>query len=218
MSETEIKGLLGKKLGMTQIFDENNHVVPVTVVEAGPCVITQIRTQETDGYTAIQIAYGDIDPRKVKKPQAGHFNKAGVTPRRHVAEIRMDDVSGYELGQEITANIFDGITFVDVTGITKGKGFAGGMKRHGFAGQGAGHGNQASHRRVGGIGACATPGRVFKGKRMAGRMGQDRVTTQNLKIQKIDADANLILIMGAIPGKRGGIVTVKTAVKGGNRA
>lgn len=218
MSETEIKGLLGKKLGMTQIFDENNHVVPVTVVEVGPCVITQIRTQETDGYTAIQIAYGDIDPRKVKKPQAGHFNKAGVTPRRHVAEIRMDDVSGYELGQEITANIFDGITFVDVTGITKGKGFAGGMKRHGFAGQGAGHGNQASHRRVGGIGACATPGRVFKGKRMAGRMGQDRVTTQNLKIQKIDADANLILIKGAIPGNRGGIVTVKTAVKGGNRA
>ena len=218
MSETEIKGLLGKKLGMTQIFDENNHVVPVTVVEAGPCVITQIRTQETDGYTAIQIAYGDIDPRKVKKPQAGHFYKAGVTPRRHVAEIRMDDVSGYELGQEITANIFDGITFVDVTGITKGKGFAGGMKRHGFAGQGAGHGNQASHRRVGGIGACATPGRVFKGKRMAGRMGQDRVTTQNLKIQKIDADANLILIKGAIPGNRGGIVTVKTAVKGGNRA
>ena len=218
MSETEIKGLLGKKLGMTQIFDENNHVVPVTVVEAGPCVITQIRTQETDGYTAIQIAYGDIDPRKVKKPQAGHFNKAGVTPRRHVAEIRMDDVSGYELGQEITANIFDGITFVDVTGITKGKGFAGGMKRHGFAGQGAGHGNQASHRRVGGIGACATPGRVFKGKRMAGRMGQDRVTTQNLNIQKIDADANLILIKGAIPGNRGGIVTVKTAVKGGNRA
>ena len=218
MSETEIKGLLGKKLGMTQIFDENNHVVPVTVVEAGPCVITQIRTQETDGYTAIQIAYGDIDPRKVKKPQAGHFNKAGVTPRRHVAEIRMDDVSGYELGQEITANIFDGITFVAVTGITKGKGFAGGMKRHGFAGQGAGHGNQASHRRVGGIGACATPGRVFKGKRMAGRMGQDRVTTQNLKIQKIDADANLILIKGAIPGNRGGIVTVKTAVKGGNRA
>ena len=218
MSETEIKGLLGKKLGMTQIFDENNHVVPVTVVEAGPCVSTQIRTQETDGYTAIQIAYGDIDPRKVKKPQAGHFNKAGVTPRRHVAEIRMDDVSGYELGQEITANIFDGITFVDVTGITKGKGFAGGMKRHGFAGQGAGHGNQASHRRVGGIGACATPGRVFKGKRMAGRMGQDRVTTQNLKIQKIDADANLILIKGAIPGNRGGIVTVKTAVKGGNRA
>ena len=206
MSETEIKGLLGKKLGMTQIFDENNHVVPVTVVEAGPCVITQIRTQETDGYTAIQIAYGDIDPRKVKKPQAGHFNKAGVTPRRHVAEIRMDDVSGYELGQEITANIFDGITFVDVTGITKGKGFAGGMKRHGFAGQGAGHGNQASHRRVGGIGACATPGRVFKGKRMAGHMGAEQVTVKNLKVAYISVEDNLIGVKGAVPGPKKGLI------------
>ena len=206
MSETEIKGLLGKKLGMTQIFDENNHVVPVTVVEAGPCVITQIRTQETDGYTAIQIAYGDIDPRKVKKPQAGHFNKAGVTPRRHVAEIRMDDVSGYELGQEITANIFDGITFVDVTGITKGKGFAGGMKRHGFAGQGAGHGNQASHRRVGGIGACATPGRVFKGKRMAGHMGAEQVTIKNLKVAYISVENNLIGVKGAVPGPKKGLI------------
>ncbi len=218
MSETEIKGILGTKLGMTQIFDEDNRVVPVTVVEAGPCVVTQIRTKETDGYTAIQIAYGDIDPRKVKKPQVGHFQKAGVTPRRHVAEIRMDDVSGYELGQEVTAAIFEGVTFVDVTGTSKGKGFAGGMKRHGFAGQGASHGNQAAHRRVGGIGACATPGRIFKGKRMAGRMGNDRVTTQNLKIQKIDAEANLILIKGAIPGNRGGLVTVKTAVKGGAHA
>ncbi|WBT09167.1 50S ribosomal protein L3 [Corynebacterium sp. SCR221107] len=218
MSETEIKGILGTKLGMTQIFDEDNRVVPVTVVEAGPCVVTQIRTEETDGYTAIQIAYGEIDPRKANKPATGHFKKAGVTPRRHVAEIRMDDVSGYEVGQEVTASIFEGVTFVDVTGTTKGKGYAGGMKRHGFAGQGASHGNQAAHRRVGGIGACATPGRIFKGKRMAGRMGQDRVTTQNLKVQKIDADANLILIKGAIPGIRGGIVTVKTAVKGGAHA
>ncbi|MHC9997818.1 50S ribosomal protein L3 [Corynebacterium diphtheriae] len=218
MSETEIKGILGTKLGMTQIFDEDNRVIPVTVVEAGPCVVTQIRTVETDGYNAIQIAYGEIDPRKANKPAAGHFKKAGVTPRRHVAEIRMDDVSGYELGQDVTVEIFEGINFVDVTGTTKGKGYAGAMKRHGFAGQGAAHGNQAAHRRVGGIGACATPGRVFKGTRMAGRMGSDRVTTQNLKVQKIDADANLILIKGAISGVRGGIVTVKTAVKGGAHA
>lgn len=218
MSETEIKGILGTKLGMTQIFDEDNRVIPVTVVEAGPCVVTQIRTVETDGYNAIQIAYGEIDPRKANKPAAGHFKKAGVTPRRHVAEIRMDGVSGYELGQDVTVEIFEGINFVDVTGTTKGKGYAGAMKRHGFAGQGAAHGNQAAHRRVGGIGACATPGRVFKGTRMAGRMGSDRVTTQNLKVQKIDADANLILIKGAIPGVRGGIVTVKTAVKGGAHA
>ncbi|AKK07860.1 50S ribosomal protein L3 [Corynebacterium testudinoris] len=218
MSENEIKGILGTKLGMTQVFDEENRVIPVTVVEAGPCVVTQIRTKETDGYTAIQIAFGEIDPRKANKPAAGHFKKAGVTPRRHVAEIRMDDVSGYEVGQDVTVDIFEGVTFVDVTGTSKGKGFAGGMKRHGFAGQGAAHGNQAAHRRVGGIGAAATPGRIFKGKRMAGRMGNDRVTTQNLKVQKIDADANLLLIKGAIPGVRGGIVTVKTAVKGGAHA
>lgn len=218
MSETEIKGILGTKLGMTQIFDEENRVIPVTVVEAGPCVVTQIRTVETDGYNAIQIAYGEIDPRKVNKPAAGHFKKAGVTPRRYVTEIRMDDVSAYEVGQDVTVEIFNDIKFVDVTGTSKGKGFAGGMKRHGFAGQGASHGNQAAHRRVGGIGACATPGRIFKGKRMAGRMGNERVTTQNLKVQKIDADANLILIKGAIPGNRGGVVTVKTAVKGGAHA
>ncbi|ALC05002.1 50S ribosomal protein L3 [Corynebacterium deserti GIMN1.010] len=218
MSENEIKGILGTKLGMTQIFDEENRVIPVTVVEAGPCVVSQIRTVETDGYNAIQIAYGEIDPRKVNQPLTGHFKKAGVTPRRHVTEIRMDDVSGYEVGQDVTVEIFNDIKFVDVTGTTKGKGYAGAMKRHGFAGQGAGHGNQAAHRRVGGIGAAATPGRIFKGKRMAGRMGNDRVTTQNLKVQKIDADANLILIKGAIPGNRGGIVTVKTAVKGGAHA
>ena len=218
MSETEIKGILGTKLGMTQVFDDDNRVIPVTVVEAGPCVVTQIRTIDTDGYNAIQIAYGDIDPRKANKPAGGHFKKAGVTPRRHVAEIRMDDVSGYELGQDVTVDIFEGITFVDVTGTSKGKGYAGAMKRHGFAGQGASHGNQAAHRRVGGIGACATPGRVFKGTRMAGRMGNDRVTTQNLKVVKVDTDANLLLIKGAVPGIRGGLVTVKTAVKGGAHA
>ena len=218
MSDNQIKGILGKKLGMTQIFDEDNRVIPVTVVEAGPCVVTQIRTPETDGYSAIQIAYGDTDPRKANKPQAGHFKKAGVNPRRHVVEIRMDDTSAYEVGQEFNATIFDGDTYVDVVGTTKGHGYAGAMKRHGFAGQGAAHGNQASHRRVGSIGACATPGRVFKGTRMAGRMGSNRVTTQNLKIQRIDGDNNLILIKGAIPGAKGSVVTVKTAVKGGAHA
>ncbi|MGP6173987.1 50S ribosomal protein L3 [Corynebacterium sp. A21] len=218
MSENEIKGILGTKLGMTQVFDEENRVIPVTVVEAGPCVVTQIRTKDIDGYNAIQIAFGEIDPRKANKPAAGHFKKAGVTPRRHVTEIRMDDVSGYVIGQDVTVEIFEGITFVDVTGTSKGKGYAGGMKRHGFAGQGASHGNQAAHRRVGGIGAASTPGRIFKGKKMAGRMGNDRVTTQNLKVQKIDADSNLLLIKGAIPGNKGGIVTVKTAVKGGAHA
>lgn len=218
MSDNQIKGILGTKLGMTQIFDAENRVIPVTVVEAGPCVVTQIRTPETDGYSAIQIAYGDIDPRKTNKPEAGHFKKAGVTPRRYVAEIRMDDTSAYELGQEITVNLFDGDVFVDVAGTTKGHGFAGAMKRHGFAGQGAAHGNQAAHRRVGGIGGASTPGRVFKGKRMAGRMGGNRVTTQNLKIQRIDGDNNLLLIKGAIPGAKGSVVTVKTAVKGGAHA
>ena len=218
MSENEIKGILCKKLGMTQIFDEDNRVVPVTVVEAGPCVVTQVRTKDIDGYEAVQIAYGDIDPRKVNQPQAGHFKKAGVTPRRHVTEIRVEDASAYEVGQDVTAELFNEVLFVDVTGTSKGKGFAGAMKRHGFAGQGASHGNQAAHRRVGGIGACATPGRVFKGKRMAGRMGNEQVTLQNLKVAKVDAASNLLLIKGAIPGTNGGIVTVKTAVKGGAHA
>ena len=218
MSENEIKGILGTKLGMTQVFDEENRVVPVTVVEAGPCVVTQVRTKDVDGYDAVQIAYGEIDPRKANKPQAGHFKKAGVTPRRHTVEIRTPDASSYEVGQEVGVDAFGDIEYVDVTGTSKGKGFAGAMKRHGFAGQGASHGNQAAHRRVGGIGACATPARVFKGKRMAGRMGNDRVTTQNLKIQKIDADSNLLLIKGAVPGVRGGLLVVKTAVKGGAHA
>ena len=177
-----------------------------------------MRTKDIDGYEAVQIAYGDIDPRKVNQPQAGHFKKAGVTPRRHVTEIRVEDASAYEVGQDVTAELFNEVLFVDVTGTSKGKGFAGAMKRHGFAGQGASHGNQAAHRRVCGIGACATPGRVFKGKRMAGRMGNEQVTLQNLKVAKVDAASNLLLIKGAIPGTNGGIVTVKTAVKGGAHA
>ncbi|WP_137874984.1 50S ribosomal protein L3 [Rhodococcus sp. Q] len=218
MTENKITGILGTKLGMTQVFDENNRVVPVTVVKAGPNVVTQIRTEERDGYSAVQLAYGAIDPRKVNKPTSGQFAKAGVTPRRHIVELRVADAGEYEVGQELTATVFEDGAYVDVTGTSKGKGFAGTMKRHGFAGQGASHGAQAVHRRPGSIGGCATPGRVFKGMRMSGRMGNDRVTTQNLTVHKVDAEAGLLLIKGAIPGRKGGLVIVKTAVKGGASA
>lgn len=218
MTNTEIKGILGNKLGMTQVFDENNRVVPVTVVKAGPCVVTQVRTEELDGYSAVQLAFGSIDPRKINKPTAGHYAKAGVTPRRHIVELRIPDASSYEVGQELGVDVFaDGVA-VDVTGTSKGKGYAGVMKRHGFKGQGASHGNQAAHRRPGSIGGCATPGRVFKGTRMAGRMGSDRVTTQNLTVHKVDTEAGILLIKGAIPGRKGGLVVVRTAVKGGASA
>ncbi|MFF0710231.1 MULTISPECIES: 50S ribosomal protein L3 [Gordonia] len=209
------KGILGTKLGMTQVFDENNRVVPVTVIQAGPNVITQLRSEDRDGYTAVQLAYGAIDPRKVTKPVAGQFAKVGVTPRRHLAEIRVSDTSEFEIGQELTAEIFADGALVDVTGTSKGKGFAGVMKRHGFAGLGASHGAHRVHRAPGSIGGCATPGRVFKGMRMAGRMGNDTVTTQNLTVHKVDAEAGLLLIKGAIPGRKGGIVVVRDAVKGG---
>ncbi|MDF0530844.1 50S ribosomal protein L3 [Tsukamurella sp. 8F] len=220
MSENKIKGILGTKLGMTQVFDENNRVVPVTVVKAGPNVVTQIRTEAVDGYSAVQVAYGAIDPRKVTKPVAGQFAKAGVTPRRTIAELRLDAdaAAEYTVGQEIAADVFAGGEFVDVTGISKGKGYAGVMKRHGFAGLGASHGAQAVHRAPGSIGGCATPGRVFKGVRMAGRMGSDKVTTQNLSVFKVDAEAGVLLIKGAIPGRKGGLVVVRSAVKGGAHA
>jgi large subunit ribosomal protein L3 len=215
MSERDTKGLLGEKLGMTQVFDENNRIVPVTVVKAGPCVVTQIRTTEKDGYSAVQLAYGQIDPRKVTKPVAGHFKAAEVTPRRHLVEVRTASVEGYEVGQELTAELFETGAFVDVTGTTKGKGTAGVMKRHGFHGLGAGHGVQRKHRSPGSIGACATPGRVFKGVRMAGRHGADRQTTQSLQVHKVDAERGLLLIKGAIPGPKGGLVIVRTAAKAG---
>ena len=218
MTNTEIKGILGNKLGMTQVFDEDNRVVPVTVVKAGPCVVTQVRTAERDGYEAVQLAFGAIDPRKVNKPVAGHYAKAGVTPRRHLVELRVPDASAFEVGQEVGVDVFADGAVVDVTGTSKGKGYAGVMKRHGFSGQGASHGTQAVHRRPGSIGGCATPGRVFKGMRMAGRMGQDRVTTQNLTVYKVDAEAGVLLIKGAIPGRKGGLVVVKTAAKGGAKA
>jgi large subunit ribosomal protein L3 len=208
-----VTGILGTKLGMTQVFDDNNRVIPVTVVRAGPCVVTQIRSDENDGYSAVQLAFGDIKPTRVSKPKKGHFAKAGVTPRRHVVELRTTDAAEYQLGQEITAEVFETGQVVDVVGTSKGKGTAGVMKRHGFSGLGAGHGVQRKHRSPGSIGGCATPGRVFKGMKMSGRMGNVRVTTQNLTVHRVDGDSGLLLIRGAIPGPRGGLVLVKTAAK-----
>ena len=210
---TNVKGVLGEKLGMTQVWDDNNKVVPVTVVKAGPCVVTQVRTPENDGYSAVQIAFGAIDPRKVNKPASGHFEKAGVTPRRHLVEIRTADASEYVLGQELSAGTFEVGQMVDIVGTTKGKGFAGVMKRHGFHGLRATHGVQRKHRSPGSIGGCSTPGRVFKGMKMAGRMGGERQTTLNLRIQGVDLERGLILVKGAIPGPKGGLVFVRSAVK-----
>ncbi|SNC62817.1 large subunit ribosomal protein L3 [Kytococcus aerolatus] len=207
-------GLLGTKLGMTQVWDAENRLVPVTVVQVAPNVVTQIRTPEADGYGAVQIATGDIDPRKVSQPMCGHFEKAGVTPRRHLTELRTGDFESYELGQELTVETFEAGQSVDLVGTTKGKGFAGVMKRHGFAGVSASHGAHRNHRKPGSIGGCATPGRVFRGTRMAGRMGGERQTTQNLSIHAVDAEKGLLLITGAVPGPRGGLVLVRSSVKG----
>lgn len=206
-----VKGILGRKIGMTQVFDEAGRAVPVTVVQAGPCRVAQVKTFETDGYTAIQLAFGSA--RRSTKPTSGHFAKAGIDPSRYLVELRLEDVGEYEPGNEIKADVFDEGEVVDVIGVTKGKGFAGVMKRHNFKGQGASHGNQAKHRAPGSIGACATPARVFKGTRMAGHMGHRRVTTLNLRIIKADPERNLLLIRGAIPGPRGGLVMVRSAVR-----
>ena len=206
-------GILGTKLGMTQVFDETGRVVPVTVVQAGPCVVTAVRTPDNDGYSAVQIGFGEINPRKVTKPVAGVFEKAGVTPRRYIAEIRTENASEYTLGQELSASLFEAGQRVDVTGKSKGKGTAGVMKRHGFSGLEASHGTQRKHRSPGSIGGCATPGRVFKGLRMAGRMGAARTTEQNLTVHAVDADKGLLLIKGAVPGPRGGLVVVRSAVR-----
>jgi large subunit ribosomal protein L3 len=210
----DVRGILGSKLGMTQVWDENNRLVPVTVVKAGPCVVTLVRTDDVDGYSAVQLGFGAIDPRKVNKPDAGHFAKAGVTPRRHVVELRTADASSYTLGQEVTAEVFEAGQLVDVVGTTRGKGFAGVMKRHGFHGVGASHGAHRNHRKPGSIGGCATPGRVFKGMKMAGRLGNVRQTTPRLTVQAVDAENGLLLIKGAIPGPKGGLVLVRTAAKG----
>ena len=208
-----VKGLLGTKLGMTQAWDDNNRIVPLTVVAAATNVITQVRKPETDGYNAIQVGYGEIDGRKVTKPEAGHFAKAGVTPRRHIVEIRTADAASYEVGQELSPELFAAGEAIDVTGTSKGKGFAGVMKRHGFHGVSSSHGAHKNHRKPGSIGACATPGRVFKGMRMSGRMGSDTVTTQNVTVHAVDVERGLILLKGAVPGPKGGLVVLRSAAK-----
>ena len=209
------KGILGEKVGMTQVFDDQSRVIPVTVIKAGPCRVTQVKTSEKDGYSAIQIAFEDVPERKVSKPEMGHLKKAGVSPMRRLAELRLTDASGYEVGQEIKADIFAKGDRADVVGVSKGKGFAGVMKRHGFKGLSASHGTQRKHRSPGAIGACATPSRVFKGMRMPGHMGHERVTLLNLEVVDADPERNLILIRGAVPGPNGGIVMVRSSVRGG---
>ena len=213
MSESNVKGLLGTKLGMTQVWDANNRIVPVTVIQAGPCVVTQVRTPDVDGYSAVQLGFGPIRAKSVTKPAAGHFEKAGVTPRKHLVELRTADASTYTLGQELAADVFAEAEIVDVTGVTRGKGTAGVMKRHGFGGLRASHGVHRKHRSPGSIGACATPGHVFKGTRMAGRMGVEKVTVQNLTIHAVDAERGLILVKGSVPGPKGALVVLRSAAK-----
>lgn len=207
----EVKGILGRKIGMTQIFDDNGRAVPVTVVEAGPCRVAQVKTPETDGYAAIQLGFGA--PKRTNKPLTGHFAKHGLDPQRYLVELRLDEIGDYAPGTEVRADVFASGELVDVIGVTKGKGFAGGMKRHNFKGLSASHGTQRKHRSPGSIGACATPARVFKGTRMAGHLGHRRVTTLNLQVIRADADRNLLLIRGAVPGPKGGILMVRTAVR-----
>jgi large subunit ribosomal protein L3 len=209
----QVKGVLGTKLGMTQVFSDEGKIVPVTVVAAGPCVVTAVRSADADGYAAVQLGYGEIDPRKVNKPKTGNFAKAGVTPRRYLVELRTDDASDYTLGQEVTAETFEPGELVDVTAKSKGKGFAGVMKRHGFHGLSSSHGTQRKHRSPGSIGGCAFPGHVFKGVRMAGRMGGERTTVLNLTLHGVDTGRGLLLIKGAVPGPAGGLVLVRSAVK-----
>jgi large subunit ribosomal protein L3 len=209
----QIKGVLGTKLGMTQVFGADGRIVPVSVVAAGPSVVTAVRTPDALRYAPVQLGYGDIDPRKVTKPAAGHFAKAGVTPRRYLVELRTDNAAEYTLGQEVSAETFAAGDLVDVTARSKGKGFAGVMKRHGFKGLSASHGTQRKHRSPGSIGGCATPGRVFKGVRMAGRMGGVRTTAPRLTLHGVDTERGLLLIKGAVPGPKGGLVLVRSAVK-----
>ena len=209
------KGILGTKLGMTQIFTEDSRAVPVTVIQAGPCTVTQVKTKEKDGYEAVQLAYAEAGRDRVNKPMSGHFRAAGVKPARHLVELRTDGVSDFQPGQEIRVDIFQPGERADVVGVSKGKGFAGTMKRHGFGGLGGSHGTERKHRSPGSIGAAATPSRVFKGTRMAGQMGNERVTVLNLQVVESDPERNLLLLRGAVPGPTGGLVMVRSSVKSG---
>jgi large subunit ribosomal protein L3 len=209
-----MNAILGTKLGMTQVFDDQARAIPVTVIKAGPCRVVQIKTEETDGYNSIQISFREARPGKVNKPEAGHYAKAGVAPARHLVELRVDDPSAYTVGQEIRiTDLFQAGTKADVSGVSKGKGFAGVMERHNFSGQGASHGSHKVHRAPGSIGACATPARVFKGTRMAGRLGGERVTTLNIEIVGVDGERDILLLGGAVPGPKGSVVLVREAVK-----
>lgn len=213
-AQRAVTALLGTKLGMTQVWDEAGRIVPVTAIQVDTNVVTQVRNADRDGYEAVQLAFGAVDPRRVTKPLAGHFEAAGVTPRRHVAEIRTSNAADYSLGQEIAADVFEAGQKVDVTGTTKGKGTAGVMKRHGFKGVSASHGSHRNHRKPGSIGGASTPSRVFRGLKMAGRMGNERKTIQNLTIHSVDTEKGLVLIKGAVPGAKGGVVLIRSAVKG----
>jgi large subunit ribosomal protein L3 len=207
------KAIVGEKVGMTQVWDDQHRAVPVTVVKVSPLRVVAIKTADKDGYSAVQVTYGTKRPSTLTKPELGHFEKAGVAPGKRLVELRLADATGYEVGQELTVTVFEKGEHIDAIATSKGKGFAGGMKRHNFKGQGGGHGNHKHHRAPGSIGACATPGRVFKGTRMAGRMGGGRVTTTNLEIVGVDADRDLVLVKGAIPGPRGGVVVLRDSVK-----
>jgi len=209
------KAIVGEKVGMTQVWDDDHRAIPVTVVRVSPVRVVQVKTPERDGYAAVQVTYGTQKASRLNKPEAGHFSRAGVEPGRKLVELRLDDTSGYTVGQELTAEVLAAGDKVDVTAVSKGKGFAGGMKRHNFKGQGASHGNHKHHRAPGSVGACATPARVFKGTRMAGRMGGGQVTTLNLEVVEADSERQLVLVKGAVPGPRGGLVLIRDAVKGG---
>jgi large subunit ribosomal protein L3 len=209
------RAIVGEKVGMTQVWDEQNRLVPVTVLKVTPARIVQVKTPDSDGYSAVQVTFGTQKASRLTKPELGHFEKAGVDPGKKVLELRLDDVSSYSIGDTISVDVFEAGAKVDVTSVSKGKGFAGTMKRHNFSGQGASHGNHKHHRAPGSIGACATPARVFPGTRMSGRMGGDRTTTLNLTVVPADAERDLLLVKGAVPGARGSTVVVRTAVKGG---